>query len=62
MGKRVSIWWMFVPIFFGFAGGFFAWKANKEREEEMARVMLAIGLAFSLVIIPFYLWFFFTYL
>lgn len=61
MGKKVSIWWMFIPIFFGFAGGFLAWKANKKHEEEMARVMLVVGIAFTIVIVPFYIWLFLTY-
>ena len=61
MGKKVSIWWMFVPIFFGFAGGFFAWKANKEKEAQMSLVMLVTGLVFTLVIVPFYIWLFMTY-
>ena len=60
--KNVSMWWMFVPVFLGVAGGLVAWKVHKEREKEMARVMLIMGIIFTLVIIPFYIWLLSVYL
>ena len=60
--KNVSLWWMFVPIFLGAAGGLVAWKIHREREEEFARIMLVVGIAFTLIIIPFYIWLLLTYL
>ncbi len=60
--KKVSLWWMFVPIFLGAAGGLLAWKIHKENEEEFARMMLVVGVAFTLIIIPFYIWLLLTYL
>lgn len=59
--KDVSLWWMFVPIFLGAAGGVVAWKIHKERERELARIMLVVGIAFTLIIIPFYVWLLLTY-
>lgn len=59
--KKASIWWMFVPIFLGAAGGLLAWKVHKEEERELAMVMLVVGLAFTLIIIPFYIWLFLIY-
>jgi len=60
--KKVSLWWMFVPVFLGAVGGYVAWQAHKEREREMARIMLVLGIAFTLIIIPFYIWLLLTYL
>lgn len=59
--KNVSLWWMFVPIFLGAAGGVVAWKMHKEREREFARIMLVVGIAFTLIIVPFYIWLLITY-
>jgi len=60
--KNVSLWWMFVPIFLGAAGGLVAWRMHKEREREFAIIMLVVGIAFTLVIVPFYIWLLLTYL
>jgi hypothetical protein len=54
--SSVSLWWMFVPIFLGAAGGWLAWRAHKEREREMARIMLIVGIVFTLVIVWLYVW------
>lgn len=59
--KKVSLWWMFVPIFFGALGGVLTWKMHKDRERDFAMVMLVVGIVFTLVIIPFYIWLFFLY-
>jgi cytochrome bd-type quinol oxidase subunit 1 len=60
--KQVSLWWMFVPIFLGAAGGVVAWKMHKEREREFAMIMLVVGIVFTLIIVPFYIWFLMFYL
>lgn len=54
--KSVSVWWMFAPVFFGAAGGWLAWRAHKNREKEMARMMLVIGLVFTVIILLLYVW------
>jgi CHASE2 domain-containing sensor protein len=54
--KSVSLWWVFVPVFLGAAGGWLAWKAHKDREKEMARMMLIIGVVFTVVILLLYVW------
>ncbi|MCX6817708.1 MAG: hypothetical protein NTU57_02530 [Candidatus Aenigmarchaeota archaeon] len=54
--KSVSLWWMFVPVFFGVAGGWLAWQQHKEREREMARIMLVIGIVFTAIILLLYIW------
>ncbi|MCD6591044.1 MAG: hypothetical protein J7K72_03685 [Candidatus Aenigmarchaeota archaeon] len=54
--KGISLWWTFVPVFLGVAGGLIAWKMNKKKHLEMSRVLLALGIIFTLIIIPFYLW------
>ena len=59
--KPVSLWWVFVPIFLGALGGAITWKIHKDRERDFAIVMLVVGLAFTLVIIPFYIWLIITY-
>jgi NADH:ubiquinone oxidoreductase subunit 2 (subunit N) len=61
-GKKVSLWWMFVPIFLGALGGLAVWRMHKEREREFALIMLVVGIAFTLVIVPFYVWLLLTYL
>ncbi|UCC91903.1 MAG: hypothetical protein JSV39_01385 [Candidatus Aenigmatarchaeota archaeon] len=60
--KNVSLWWMFIPIFLGAAGGIVAWRMHKEREREFALIMLVVGIAFTLVIVPFYIWLLLVYL
>lgn len=54
--KPVSLWWTFVPIFFGALGGLVAWRLTKHKHNEMALVLLVLGIAFTVVIIPFYIW------
>ena len=56
--KDVSLWWLFVPIFLGALGGWVAWKKHKEREREMARIMLIVGVVFTLIIVLLYVWLF----
>jgi len=34
--KPVSLWWTFVPIFFGALGGIVAWRLTKHKHNEMA--------------------------
>lgn len=60
--KKTSLWWMFVPIFLGAVGGAVAWKIHKEKEREFARIMLVVGIVFTLIIIPFYIWLLLQYL
>ncbi len=62
MGKKVSLWWMFVPIFLGAVGGLLAWKIHKDEEREFALIMLVVGIVFTLVIVPFYIWLLLAYL
>lgn len=52
---HISIWWMFAPVLLGLAGGLIAWKVHKDREERMARIMLVIGIVFTIIIIPLYI-------
>jgi cytochrome bd-type quinol oxidase subunit 1 len=54
--KKISMWWVFVPIFLGAAGGWFAWQAHKKKEKEMARMLLVIGLVFTVIILLLYIW------
>jgi uncharacterized membrane protein len=54
--SQASLWWMFVPVFLGAIGGWYAWQKHKEKQKEMARIMLILGLVFTLIIIPFYIW------
>jgi CHASE2 domain-containing sensor protein len=54
--RPVSLWWTFVPIFLGALGGVVAWKLTKHRHNEMAMILLVLGIAFTVVIIPFYIW------
>jgi cytochrome bd-type quinol oxidase subunit 1 len=60
--KGISLWWMFVPILLGAVGGWAAWRIHKKNEERMARIMLVIGIVFTLIIIPFYIWLLTLYL
>jgi cytochrome bd-type quinol oxidase subunit 1 len=60
--KPVSLWWMFVPVLLGVAGGWVAWRVHKKKEEQMARIMLIIGIVFTIVIVPFYIWLLMLYL
>ena len=55
--EEVSLWWMFVPVFLGIAGGWLAWQQHKERERELARIMLLVGVVFTVVIVLLYIWF-----
>ncbi len=54
--KRVSMWWLFVPVFLGALGGWVAWQQHKEKEREMARLMLIVGIVFTLIIVLLYVW------
>lgn len=54
--KPVSLWWTFVPIFLGAAGGLLAWRLTKHKHNEMAMILLILGIVFTVVIIPFYIW------
>jgi CHASE2 domain-containing sensor protein len=56
--KDLSLWWLFVPIFLGAVGGWLAWKQHKEREREMARIMLIVGVVFTVIIALLYVWLF----
>jgi CHASE2 domain-containing sensor protein len=59
--KNVSMWWTFVPIFLGAAGGLVAWRMTRHKHNEMARVLLVVGIIFTVIIIPFYIWLIMTY-
>ncbi len=54
--QPVSLWWTFIPMFLGFAGGLIAWRLTKKKHNEMAMVLLIFGIVFTVIIIPFYLW------
>ncbi len=56
--KKASIWWLFVPVFLGVAGGWLAWKAHRDRERELARIMLIVGIVFTAIIVLLYVWLF----
>lgn len=56
--KDIALWWLFVPIFLGAVGGWLAWKQHKEREREMARIMLIVGVVFTVIIVLLYIWLF----
>jgi CHASE2 domain-containing sensor protein len=56
--KSVSLWWLFVPVFLGAVGGWLAWQQHKEKEREMARMMLIIGIVFTVIIVLLYIWLF----
>ena len=60
--KPVSLWWTFVPIFLGVLGGFLAWRLTRHRHNEMARILLVLGIVFTAIIIPFYIWILMVYL
>ncbi|NIO19315.1 MAG: hypothetical protein GTN76_00855 [Candidatus Aenigmarchaeota archaeon] len=54
--KPVSLWWTFVPIFLGAAGGLLAWRLTRHKHNEMAMILLVLGIVFTVIIVPFYLW------
>jgi CHASE2 domain-containing sensor protein len=56
--KSVSLWWLFVPVFLGAAGGWLAWRQHRKREREMARLMLMLGIVFTVIIALLYVWLF----
>lgn len=56
--KDLSLWWLFVPVFLGAVGGYLAWKQHRKREKEMARIMLIVGLVFTVIIALLYIWLF----
>jgi hypothetical protein len=47
--KPVSGAWWLLPILLGWLGGFIAWIVNKDNDPRMARNMLIVGIAISLV-------------
>ncbi len=60
--ESISLWWTFVPLFFGAAGGLIAWRLTRKKHNEMARVFLIFGIVFTIIIIQFYLWLLSVYL
>ena len=55
--EQASLWWLFLPIFLGAAGGWYAWQQHKNREREFARIMLILGIVFTVIIVLFYIWY-----
>jgi hypothetical protein len=54
-GQPVPAAWWLLPILFGTIGGIIAWALTRERDPRMARNMLVTGVAFSLVLLFFYI-------
>jgi CHASE2 domain-containing sensor protein len=54
--KDVALLWLFVPVFLGALGGWLAWKRHKEKERELARIMLIVGIVFTVIIFLLYVW------